>query len=194
MKKFFLSPFFAPIFMIIFLISMFILSILSSDILFFYDEGGGLDYITYVCYVIAFFAIFYYKKDFNDHLIDFYCYVFLLTCALLREMGIQHYLTSTDTTAFKIRFFTNPNNPIIEKILSFCLIIILLSVIIYLLKKYLVKIIKGFFKFDTLYWTIAMFGGIGIISKIADRFPSNYHKSTGYYLEENTRILLSLIE
>lgn len=62
------------------------------------------------------------------------------------------------------------------------------------LKKIFGKNNKRLFKFDTLYWTIAMFGGIGIISKIADRFPSNYHKSTGYYLEENTRILLSLIE
>ena len=54
--------------------------------------------------------------------------------------------------------------------------------------------ILGFFKFQTLYWTIATFGGVGILTQIADRFPAHYVKATETHLAEPIRFALKILE
>ncbi|ASM40355.1 hypothetical protein CSPB12327_00735 [Campylobacter sp. RM12327] len=189
-----LKPYFAPILTIVMLCIFYTISMFFEDVISFYKVEGGLDFITYFMYFLSFFIVIYYKSAFKKHMIDFYLFMFLFIVAFLRESGAQSWIPSKDTTAFKIRFFTNPDNPLIEKIVSLIIIVVLLVVVGYLLKKYFVKIFKGFFKFDTLYLTVVTFGVIGILSKIADRFPSIYNKVVGVEIQGDFEILLLLIE
>ena len=53
---------------------------------------------------------------------------------------------------------------------------------------------KGFFKFDPLYWTIATFGVWGAITQIADRLNSNLAKYTGKRLSEPALFFVTIIE
>ena len=94
--------------------------------------------------------------------------------ALLREAGIQHHLTATDSTPFKSRFFLNPNNPISEKILYGAVLFIIFGEILYLAFKYTKHLIVSFFKLNTLTWSIATFCTVLVFAKFADRFPSNW--------------------
>ena len=154
-----------------------------------------IDPFTYCCYAFALGVMIchlnpYQTKRQKIHVSLFFILFF---CALLREMGVQHWLTTTDTTAFKLRFFTNPNNPLSEKIISALILLTVISIIVYLLVCYLPKIIKGFFKLNPLYWTIATFGATGIICKIADRLPGNLRKA-GHELDALWKAWFELFE
>lgn len=125
--------------------------------------------------------------------------------ALLREAGIQHHLTKTDTTPFKSRFFLNPNNALSEKILYGAVLLIIFGTLIYFAVKYAKKLIITFFKKDTITWSVATFCTILVFSKFADRFPSNYRHAHNLeslprslidiwsLLEESSEIFLPLI-
>lgn len=150
------------------------------------EDNVILEGFTFVFYGIAFGVALSHISDFwKTPLQGTYIMLLLLwLTALLREMGMQHWLTQTDTTAIKIRFFTNPNNPLSEKIVSGLLILAVSAVIIRLVYQYTMPIIRGFFKKDPLYWTICCFGGLGALSQFMDRFPSNYRKAVGETITE----------
>lgn len=80
-------------------------------------ENGVVENATYFCYAVMFVFFIKVRKSFQTPfekraLVMFW---FFGIAAVLREAGIQHWLASCDTTAFKIRFFTNPDNPLSEK-------------------------------------------------------------------------------
>ena len=197
-KNFSLHTLFAPAVVLTFLTLCFGLSfILNPDrpITFFFFLCA-LEIITYTMYGLAFITALILHRDFinTPQQTSYVLFLVLWLAALLREMGIQHALTSTDTTAIKIRFFTNPNNPLSEKIITAILVLSVVAIILKLLIQYTPKIIRGFFAGNPIYWTICTFGGIGILSKIADRFPGNYYKATGTHLTEATEIWFKLVE
>ena len=167
-----------------------------DDPLFFYEANHGLEYITYGLYAVAGLTAVSFWRDFikTDKQSTWIVLMGLWLAAFLREMGIQHWLTRHDTTAIKLRFFTNPNNPLHEKIISCVLVLAVLGMAGWLLIKYFKQMIRGFFHLSPLYWSIATFGGMGLISQICDRFPSNYFKATGLRLDSDTTIWLKLFE
>lgn len=183
MKRFFLSPFFSSIVALLTLGCIIAIAYLLRAIIGVYDIDAciPLEIGTYVGYACSFVAFFVFAKDhLSSPRKQTYCAVFFLWCVtLLREMGAQHWLTKTDTTAIKMRFFTNPNNPLSEKIVVFIILAVLIAVVIYLLVKHLRQMVKGFFNLKPFYWTLATFGGLGIVTQLADRFPSRYVKWTG---------------
>lgn len=157
-----------------------------GDALTFYEDGHPADIFTYSGYALAFVVACCYVKDFTmtGKLSVWIAMLFLEGVAVLREMGAQHWLTSHDTTAIKIHFFTNPNNPIHEKIISAVVILSVLGTIFWLFFKYVRQIIREFFKINPLYWTVVTFGGTLFLLKFADRFPSRYAKITGEHLSD----------
>ena len=54
--------------------------------------------------------------------------------------------------------------------------------------------VSGFFKLEPLYWTMATFGGVGVVTQLADRFPSRYVKFTGERLDEPILFCSKLFE
>ncbi|MGN1063371.1 MAG: hypothetical protein ACI4QM_03510, partial [Alphaproteobacteria bacterium] len=200
MSKIILSPLTAPIAIIFYIGLIFLYCALNvgaqpADFIFHFTENG-MEVLTYSGYLVSFIIVLALYKDFqtSEFKGSYLLFLFLTFCAVLREMGVQHWIPSQDTTAFKLRFFTNPDNPIGEKLLSAFLLVTVAGVIIYLLVRYLPRLIKGFFAFNPICWTVCSLGGIGVLCKIADRFPSNYWKSTGEQLDINTHAWIELFE
>ena len=196
MKKILLYPLFTPLVMVLLcslslniFYTVFTLSIPEIAM-----DGHLIDIITYVSYSLLIVALIFSYKNFKDKKLDYFAYFFLAISAFLREMGIQHWLASKDTTAIKIKFFTNPNNPISEKILTAVLVLAVLVVIIYITKKYAIHLIKGVFKMDTISWSVGTLVFFGLFSKFIDRYPSNFKRSHGVVIAEAIKNNLSILE
>ena len=173
MKKIFLSPFFAPV-----CFSLCWGTLLAFVLIYFPEQkyhithdGEIIEILTNIGYMSMLAALLYFSKDYTDKITSWGIYLFLGMSAFLREAGIQHHLSKTDTTPFKSRFFLKPENPIGEKIVFGMLLLIIFGAILYLLIKYSKHLITSFFKFNTVTWTIAVFCSVLVLSKFADRFP-----------------------
>ena len=118
-KKMFLSPFFAPVLFIVLWggFDFVIWKFDGANILSYTKEGGLIEDISHLGYVILIASLLLYCDDYKEKVKSWGMYLFLAIMAFLREEGIHHYLSKTDTTPFKSRFFLNPNNPIGEKII-----------------------------------------------------------------------------
>lgn len=108
--------------------------------------------------------------DYKDRIRTWGIFLFLAICALLREEGIQHHLSRTDTTPFKSRFFLNPNNPLSEKIVFGLVLLVVAGAVAYLAVKYSKHLVQSFFKFNPVTWSIAVLCTVGVCAKIVDRF------------------------
>lgn len=199
MKKYIESPFFTPFIVL----ALFLLSVTIS-ITFFPNlitdkdhKNMAIETATYSAYAFMFLAFIYFiKKFYKDGKFnkDYFVYFFVALAALFREMGIQHWIPSKDSTAFKSRFFLNPENPLSEKIIAGTLLLLFAVAIAYLAIKYSKYLINSFLNMNTVTWSIAVLCTVGVISKIVDRFPSNYRKYTGFSLEPTIRNNLVLME
>lgn len=197
-KKIILSPFLAPTFFFLWEVVWlaFPLFLPYKTLLPWAEEGGIIDDMTYISYGIAFISLVCVHKSFEEkgRQLSYWVFFFLLTSLLLREMGVQHWLTSTDSTAFKIRFFTNPNNPLHEKVISACVLSCVALAVIYLAIKYLKTLVLGIFKTDTISWTMGTFGAVGIVGKIVDRIPGHYRKITKELMNDEYRVYFLFFE
>lgn len=201
MKKYLTSPLFVPVFFtIIWLFWM------CCIFIFYYDKlpqllasgNGPLEIITNLAYIPLLLAYIFFAKIFwqngKSSRIDFVLFVILGISAFLREMGIQHWLASKDSTAFKSRFFLNPENPLSEKIIAGTILVLFFAVIVYLAIKYSKHLILSFFKMNPTTWSIATLCTIGVFGKFVDRFPSNFKHSYGYALPEQLRLNFNVVE
>ena len=176
MKKAFLSPLFSPLFYMI------AWGLLLAVVLTFFPEqkfeittdGQIIDILTYTGYALMLVTMLWLVKDFKGKMLSWSIFFMLGICALLREAGIQHHLSSTDTTPFKSRFFLNPENPMSEKILYGAVLLIIFAALFYLLVKYARHLIVSFFKLNTITWSVATFCSVLVFAKLADRIPSNW--------------------
>lgn len=196
MIKILLHPLIAPLFVLSFSLAIFLLIGLQTTDSIFLFSNTILEKYTYLAYFCTFFILITVRKDYQTEIEknSFLLFSFLFFCALLRESGVQHWLTKTDSTAFKLAFFRNPHNPLSEKIISAYVLFVVASVILILLIHYTPKIIKGFLKLNPLYWTVCTFGGTGILCKIADRLPSNIRKVTGNEINPQIHAWIELLE
>lgn len=196
MKKIILTPLFAPVLVITYIAAFFLWNFdKTADELFTFTQTTT-EYVTYALYALGGIIALIYARDFKkkDLLGPFFLFSFLFLCALLREMGMQHWLTQTDSTAFKIRFFTNPNNPLIEKLMAGYILLVVALTVIYLLVRFTPTLIRSFFKLNPIAWTVATLGGITIIGKIADRLPGNYRKMMQVSLDPSIHAYIVLFE
>ncbi|MGN0919374.1 MAG: hypothetical protein ACI4OR_01240 [Alphaproteobacteria bacterium] len=160
------------------------------------DKAGITEALTYLFYGMSFAVLVGCYGDYihTPRQSTYFGLIFLWVITLLREMGAQHWIAINDTTAIKINYFKNPNVPFYGKMVSAVLILTVVSVIAFLFYKNFKKMVQGFFKFNPMYWTIATFGGWGLITQIADRFNSNYAKMTGERLSEPALFFVTIIE
>ncbi len=199
MKKYLVSPLFAPVcFSLVWLFWMCCIFVFQYDKLpLLLDETGLLEQLTDFAYLPLLLTYIFIAKFFltnTEKRNDFIIFVLLGVSAFLREKGIQHWLTSHDTTAFKSRFFLNPNNPLSEKIIAGSILLLFFVLIAYLAVKYTKHLITSFFKMNPTTWSIATLCTLGVFGKFVDRFPSNYKRSYGISLPEELRLNLNIVE
>ena len=172
-SKIFLSPFLAPLIVAVALITYFSISYLFKFKYGYFDiESTGItDALTYLFYGFTVGIISNYKNDFitTNKLKTYYSLYFLCIVAILREMGVQYWLTTTDTVVTKIRFFTNPNNILHEKIIAGGLMLIVLLVICWLIIKHSKTFIKDLINRKPIPFTILTFITLAIITQIVHK-------------------------
>ena len=198
MKKLFLSPLFAGLFVVLALAIYYGASYFfrARYGVFDIEEIGVTEVLTNVFYGFAGGVAVCFAADHlhtNRHT-TYLTLLFLWFVALLREMGIQHWLAINDTTAIKINYFKNANVPLYGKVIAGCVIGVVMLAVLYLLVKHMKTMIKQFFKLNPTYWTIATFGVLGLLTQLADRLPAKYAKAHGIRLEEPVRFALKIFE
>lgn len=181
LKRTFLSPFFMPVAFLVLWLSFIgiIWFCFPQDALRVTEEGEFIEYLSHFGYVLLIAVLLWVCSDYQDNIKSWGIYLFLAICCFLREGGIQHHLSKTDTTPFKSRFFLNPNNPLGEKIVFGAVLLLIFGVILYLAVKYSKYLVLSFFKLDTVSWSVAVLCTVGFCAKIVDRFPSNWRKAHG---------------
>ena len=197
MKKLFLSYLFTPI-----AFTLAWLTLICTVLIFFPEqkfiitqEGEIIEIFTNIGYILMLASMMYLAQDYTDKITSWGVYLFLGMCAFLREAGIQHYLSKTDTTPFKSRFFLNPNNPWGEKIVFGLVLLVIFAALAYLAVKYTKFLITSFFKLNTVTWSTAVLCTVLVCAKFADRFPSNWRKAhDGVYLPQNQIEIWALLE
>lgn len=197
LKRAFLSPFFAPL-MFVFLwlavIGGIYVFIPQEEIIQQTFDGKCIDVVAKCGYLFLVALLFVFANDYKDKMRSWGLYLFFALICFLRESGVQHHLSTTDSTPFKSRFFLNPENPIYEKVIYGAVLLLILFGVIYLARLYAKTLVKSFFKLDTVTWSVATLCTTGVAAKIIDRFPSNYHKMSGERLSEDIYTLLQVLE
>lgn len=193
-----LSPLFAGFFVVAAMVMYYVICYLFSLKFGYFDieELGVTEVLTYLFYGFSGGIAFFCAKDFlNTPQQNTFCGImFLWITALLREMGIQHWLTAHDTVVTKTRFFTNPANPLYEKLIAGFLMLLVILVFAWVVCKCFKKLVSGIIKFQPVQWTTLTFGVLAVVTQIADRFPANYFKAHGVLLAEPVTFVLKIFE
>ncbi len=177
----FYHPFFAPVFIIIMgIIPLANWFLLERDTAIWMTQVWD-DYLTPPLYVLALIVLYIFKPKDNTpkQNFNFFLFEFITLGMLLRELGIQHWLTQTDSTAIKIKFFLNPNNPIHEKIITGLFLLMWVVIAIYLFRRYTVFLFREFFRLNATVWTIGTTCMLVVFVKFVDRYADNYQRFTG---------------
>ncbi len=87
-------------------------------------------------------------------------------------------------TPFKMRFLTSSYVPISAKLVSLAYFILFFGVFAALLLYFSRKLVKGFFKLHPVAWSIAFFGGSGVLVAVFDRLPAWYRHAKGLPKDE----------
>ncbi|MBP8802562.1 MAG: hypothetical protein KBI41_13625 [Kiritimatiellae bacterium] len=101
---------------------------------------------------------------------------------------------ATRGTPFKLRFLTNPVNPLADRlIVAACFVVVILvcgGTLLYFLRRLWI----GLFKFHPVSWSIGFLGGTLVLNQIVDRLPAILRKDFGIYLSAPARALITAIE
>lgn len=198
-SKTFKSPYFGVLFILVAMSLYFGISYICRAIFGVFDiqRVGATEVLTYLFYGFGGGIIFCCAKDFmsdSSKLKTFSAIVFIYITMILRDMGAQGWLTTHDTVVTKIRFFTNPNNPMYEKIIAGFVMGLILIVFLYLLIKNIKPFIKGLIKFEAIPWTAVTFFIWMVLTQIIDRFPAEFFKATGGSLAEPIKFAMKIFE
>lgn len=198
-SKTFKSPAFGVLFILVAMSLYFGISYICRAIFGEFDiqSVGVTEVLTYLFYGFGGGIIFCCAKDYlsdSSMIKTFAAIVFIYITMILRDMGAQGWLTTHDTVVTKIRFFTNPNNPMYEKIIAGLIMGLILVVFLYILIKNIKYLYKGLVKFEAIPWTSVTFFIWMVLTQIVDRFPAEYFKATGVNLIEPIRFAMKIFE
>ena len=197
-KSVFSSPFFAVYFIALALIIYYFVSYCFTFKYGFFDieEVGITEVLTYLFYGVGLgIAVCFGKTLLNSPNRQNYCeIIFLWFAALMREMGIQHWLTSHDTVVTKIRFFTSPTNPLYEKLTAAFLMLLVLFVLLSLIIRNFKFLLKSISEISPVGITILTFLILAVLTQIADRTPAIYFKEHGAALSQHILFVLKIFE
>lgn len=76
-------------------------------------------------------------------------------------------------TVFKMKFLKADDIPFLPKLFVLVFFIFFFVSVIVPLIRYIVPLVKGFFRFEPVAWTMAFFGGVSVMVLTVDRLPAN---------------------
>ena len=76
-------------------------------------------------------------------------------------------------TVFKMKFLKADGIPFMPKLFVLLFFVAFFVAVIVPLVRYIVPLVKGFFKFEPVAWTMAFFGGVSVVVLLVDRLPAN---------------------
>ncbi len=101
---------------------------------------------------------------------------------------------ATHGTPFKLKFLTNPNNPLSDRIIvagCFVLVgVLCVGTLLYFLR----RLLSGLFKFHPVCWSIGFFGGTLILIQIVDRLPAVVRHTFGIRISDHLHALTTALE
>lgn len=77
-------------------------------------------------------------------------------------------------TPFKMRFITGSGIPLGAKALALAYFTLFFGVFAAMLAYFFPRLVKGFFRFHPVAWTMCFFGGSGVMVQLCDRLPAWY--------------------
>lgn len=96
-------------------------------------------------------------------------------------------------TVFKMRFLKAADIPFMPKIFVLFFFAIFFVAVIVPLVRYAIPLVRGFFKFEPVAWTMACFGGATVVVMTVDRLPANM-RHAGVELSDGILALLTVFE
>ena len=198
-KKLLCKPTFACMFLLAAMLLYYLLSYTARAIFGVFDveKVGATEILTYLFYGFGGGIIFCSAKDFisdKSRRKPFFAIVFIYITMIFREMGAQGWLTTHDTVVTKIRFFTNPSNPLYEKIIAGAIMLFITAVFLYVLIKYAKALWQGLLEKNPVSVTVITIFVWSVITQIIDRFPAEYRKATGIALYEPIKFAFKVFE
>ena len=198
-SKIFKSPWFGALFLVIGMALYLAISYICRGFFGAFDieEVGATEVLTYLFYGFGGGIIFCCAKDIlseNSRIKSFSAIIFIYIVMILRDMGAQGWLTSHDTFVTKIRFFTNPNNPLYEKVIAGGIMLFSTAVFFYVLLKHIKPLCKGIVNFEPVSWTVLVLMVWTPITQVLDRFPAEFLKATGGDLIEPIKFAMKIGE
>ena len=101
---------------------------------------------------------------------------------------------ATHGTPFKMKFLTNANNPLLDRLIvaaCFAAVILLCAgTLLY----YLPRLLKGLFRLHPVCWSIGFFGGSIILIQIVDRLPAVLRHGSGIHISDSLHALTTALE
>jgi hypothetical protein len=82
-------------------------------------------------------------------------------------------------TPFKMRFLTGSGIPFSAKLVCVSYFLLFFGVFAALLAYYFLRMVKGFFRFHPVAWTVCFFGASGVMVQVFDRLPAWYRHAKG---------------
>lgn len=76
-------------------------------------------------------------------------------------------------TVFKMRFLKADAIPFMPKLFVLLFFVAFFAAVVIPLIRYIVPLVKGFFRFEPVAWTMAFFGGVSVMVLTVDRLPAN---------------------
>ncbi len=130
--------------------------------------------------------------------LDFSVITFIAICremdwhrAMIDVSGIAG---ATKGTPYKMRFLTNPNNPLADRLLVLFWFAAVIALCAGTLLWYIRPLVKGLFRFHPVCWSIGFLGGTGILINTFDRMGSILRKEFGILLSENAKAFTCVME
>ena len=122
--------------------------------------------------------------------------------ALIRETDIHKILfariwpeiaASFQGTVYKMRFLKAGGIPFLPKLFVFLFFVVFFAAVAIPLIRYIIPLVKGFFRLEPVAWTMAFFGGVSVVVLTVDRLPANLHHA-GIAVSDSVLALLKAFE
>ncbi len=101
---------------------------------------------------------------------------------------------TTRGTPFKMKFLTNPNNPLADRLIVAACFAVVIAACAGTLFYFLPRLLKGLFRLHPVCWSIGFLGGTCILVQLVDRLPAVLRNEHGIRISESSHALTTALE